>query len=63
MNPYRKLIMNAALFGVSAFGARFLNFLLTPFYTRVLSSTEYGITDLIIPGRKSHHPTGLHWNR
>ena len=48
MNPYRKLIMNAALFGVSAFGARFLNFLLTPFYTRVLSSTEYGITDLII---------------
>ena len=36
------------MFGISTFGARFLTFLLTPFYTRVLSSTEYGITDLLI---------------
>lgn len=48
MNPYRKLISNTALFGLSTFGARFLTFLLTPFYTRVLSSAEYGITDLLI---------------
>ena len=48
MNPYKNLISNTFLFGVSTFGARFLTFLLTPFYTRVLSSTEYGITDLLI---------------
>lgn len=48
MNPYRSLISNTALFGISTFGARFLNFLLTPFYTRILSSAEYGVTDLLI---------------
>ena len=48
MNPYQKLISNTALFGLSTFGARFLTFLLTPFYTRVLSSTEYGVTDLLL---------------
>ena len=48
LNPYRKLITNTALFGLSTFGARFLSFLLTPFYTRVLSSAEYGVTDLLI---------------
>ena len=48
MNPYRNLISNTALFGLSTFGARFLTFLLTPFYTRVLSSAEYGVTDLLL---------------
>ena len=48
MNPYKNLISNTVLFGISSFGARFLTFVLTPFYTRVLSSAEYGITDLLI---------------
>ena len=48
MNPYQKLMNNTVLFGISTFGARFLTFLLTPFYTRILSSVEYGITDLIV---------------
>ena len=48
MNPYRSLISNTALFGISTFGARFLTFLLTPFYTRVLTSAEYGVTDLLL---------------
>ncbi len=48
MNPYKNLVSNTFLFGISTFGARFLTFLLTPFYTRALSSTEYGITDLLI---------------
>lgn len=48
MNPYQKLLSNTVLFGISTFGSRFLNFLLTPFYTRVLSRTEYGVTDLLI---------------
>ncbi len=48
MDPYKKLISNTALFGISTFGARFLTFLLTPFYTRVLTSAEYGVTDLLL---------------
>ena len=48
MNPYQNLLSNTVLFGFSTFGSRFLNFLLTPFYTRILSSAEYGITDLLI---------------
>ena len=48
MNQYRTLITNTVLFGLSTFGSRFLNFLLTPFYTRVLTSAQYGVTDLII---------------
>lgn len=48
MNPYRNLLSNTVLFGISTFGSRFVTFLLTPFYTRVLSSTEYGVTDLLI---------------
>lgn len=48
MDPYKNLISNTVLFGVSTFGARFLTFLLTPFYTRVLSSAEYGVTDLLL---------------
>lgn len=48
MNPYQKLLSNTVLFGISTFGSRFLNFLLPPFYTRILSSVEYGVTDLLI---------------
>ena len=48
MDPYRNLISNTVLFGLSTFGARLLTFLLTPFYTRVLSSSEYGLTDLLL---------------
>ena len=48
MNPYQTLLSNTVLFGISTFGSRFLSFLLTPFYTRILSSAEYGVTDLLI---------------
>ena len=48
MNRYQKLISNTALFGISTFASKFLTFLLTPFYTRVLSSAEYGVADLLV---------------
>ena len=48
LNPYKSLMANTVLFGISTFGARFLTFLLTPFYTRILSSAEYGVTDLLL---------------
>lgn len=48
MNSYRRLISNTFLFSVSTFGSKILVFFLTPFYTSILSETEYGITDLLI---------------
>lgn len=48
MNAYQKLLSNTVLFALSTFGSKLLTFLLTPFYTRVLSQAEYGVTDLLI---------------
>ena len=48
MRAYRRLISNTFLFSVSTFGSKILIFLLTPFYTTVLSDAEYGVTDLLI---------------
>lgn len=47
-NAYRRLISNIFLFFVSTFGSRILIFLLTPFYTSILSESEYGVTDILI---------------
>jgi len=48
MNKYRKLISNTIIFGIGTFGSKVLVFLLMPLYTRVLSSSDYGVVDLII---------------
>ncbi|MDD2494374.1 MAG: polysaccharide biosynthesis C-terminal domain-containing protein [Tissierellia bacterium] len=48
MNKYKKLITNTIIFGIGTFGSKVLVFLLMPLYTRVLSSTDYGVVDLII---------------
>jgi len=48
MNKYRKLISNTIIFGIGTFGSKVLVFLLMPLYTRVLSSADYGVVDLII---------------
>ena len=48
MSAYRRLLSNTFLFSVSTFGSKILTFLLTPFYTSILSDAEYGVTDLII---------------
>ena len=47
-NPYTKLLSDTFLFSVSTFGSKILIFLLTPFYTHILSEAEYGVTDLLI---------------
>ena len=47
-NPYRKLLSDTFLFSVSTFGSKILTFLLTPFYTHILSEAEYGVPDLLI---------------
>lgn len=48
MGRYKKLTVDTMLFTVSSFGSKFLTLLLTPLYTAVLSTEEYGVADLII---------------
>lgn len=43
----RQLALDTVLFGISTFGSKILVFLLTPLYTAVLLTSEYGIADLI----------------
>lgn len=41
------LIKDTGLFAISSFGSKILIFLLTPLYTSILTTEEYGIADLI----------------
>lgn len=43
----KKLAIDTILFGISTFGSKILVFLLTPLYTAVLLTEEYGVADLI----------------
>ena len=45
MNSY--LAKNIGLLTIGQFGTKFLNFLLVPLYTNVLTTTEYGIYELL----------------
>ena len=44
---YSYLAKNTILFTVSSFGSKILVFLLVPLYTSILSTSEYGIADII----------------
>lgn len=46
MGKYKYLANNIALFSISNFVSKILVFLLVPFYTNVLTTTEYGIADI-----------------
>ena len=46
-NSYRKLVSTTLILAVGSFSSKVLVFLLMPFYTRVLSQTEYGAANLI----------------
>lgn len=48
MNAYKKFIKNTAIFGISNFASKILIFLLLPLYTRTMSSSDLGESDLII---------------
>lgn len=47
MDRYKKLISNSIIFALGNFGSKFIIFLLLPIYTRYLSPTQYGETDLV----------------
>jgi O-antigen/teichoic acid export membrane protein len=47
MSRIRALAKESLVYGVSSIVSRFLNFLLVPFYTHVLSTSEFGISNII----------------
>jgi len=48
MNVYKKLLSDTLLIALSTFGSKLLVFFLTPFYTAMLSTEEYGIMDNVV---------------
>jgi len=44
---YKSLAKDTMLFTISSFGSKILVFLLTPLYTSILATHEYGVADLI----------------
>lgn len=48
MGKNKELVKNTAIITVGKFCTQFLSFLLLPFYTSVLSTSEYGIVDLLM---------------
>lgn len=46
-NKYKYLAQNAMLFTISSFGSKLMVFLLVPLYTSILSTSDYGIADII----------------
>ena len=45
---YKKLGKNTLIFALGSFTQKAMAFLLVPFYTYVLSTPDYGTSDLII---------------
>lgn len=45
---YKELIKNIVIFGLGLVGSKFVQFLLLPYFTNVLSTAEYGTIDLVI---------------
>jgi O-antigen/teichoic acid export membrane protein len=48
MSRIRALAKESLVYGVSSIASRFLSFLLTPFYTHVLSTSEFGISNIVL---------------
>ncbi len=47
MSRFRSLIKDSLAYGVSSLLSRFLNFLLVPFYTHVLTPGEFGVSNIV----------------
>lgn len=44
---YKNLLLNTVVFSIGTIGSKLILFFLVPFYTNVLSVTDYGISELI----------------
>ena len=47
MGRYKRLLSNTAILGAGTFASKVLVFLLMPFYTAILSTSEFGTADII----------------
>ncbi len=47
MSKYKRLLSNTAILGAGTFASKVLVFLLMPLYTSVLSSSQFGVADII----------------
>lgn len=48
MNQYKKLFNNSLIFAIGNLGSKLVTFLMLPLYTYVLSTSEYGVVDLML---------------
>src|SRR6185436_3679287 len=47
MSRIKALARESLVYGVSSIASRFLNFLLVPFYTHVLTTAEFGVSNIV----------------
>ena len=47
MGRYKRLLSNTAILGAGTFASKVLVFLLMPFYTSILSTSEFGTADIL----------------
>ncbi|MGH2233205.1 lipopolysaccharide biosynthesis protein, partial [Enterococcus faecalis] len=47
MGKYKKLAGNSVVFAAGNLGSKMISFILVPLYTYYLTTTEYGIVDLV----------------
>lgn len=47
MNKYRKLLKNSFIFAIGNLGSKLISFILVPFYTYVLTRSQFGTVDII----------------
>lgn len=48
MNRYKKLIGNSIIFAIGNLGSKIISIILVPLYTYYLTTTEYGLVDIVI---------------
>lgn len=48
MNKYIKLKNNILIFTIGSFGSKIINILFLPYYTKIFSTSEYGIVELLL---------------
>lgn len=48
MDKYKKLLSNSFIFFIGNFGSKLISILMVPLYTKVLTPSEYGVSDLIL---------------
>ncbi|MDT2740344.1 oligosaccharide flippase family protein [Enterococcus canintestini] len=48
MNKYKKLASNSVLFAIGNFGSKLITFVMLPLYTNKLSTSDFGLTDLVL---------------